>query len=736
MIFLEENELNKYIKSKKKSTNYLGASAVVATVLISPLMLNAQTVLPDVDVTEKTQKVDYTQTYKVEKSSSSKVTQDLVDTPQTIQVITNKVIQEQQATTLQEALRNTPGVTLLLGENGNTSSKDNISMRGFDVQGSIYKDGIRDLANAAKDMYNIEAVEVTKGAVGADNGRGVSSGYINQVTKTAKNVDEVSGTAGYSTAKNARLTADINKKIDETTGVRLNVMKQQGDVAGRDEIEIDRSGIAASVGFGIGTATRTTINYEHAVQDDVPDGGIPAVGLNGGAQTVDTSKYYGSSSDYEKATTDTFTVKFEQDLKNNSTFANTTRYGKTNQEILLTTPTNYSVSANTVTTSLHPKWQENELFTNQSNISTTFNTGSLVHNISTGIEITKENQLTKSYTSQTAKTLNLYNPESISWSDLSFSGVRSDGETTTVGAYLFDSINIGEKFILTGGGRFDRYDTTNNAVVASTATTHPTLPVGTLVPSTLEDDGHLNSYKAGLVYKPVENGSVYISRATTQLPPGGGNFTFSTTTTNQNYPTMEPQKSVTDEIGTKWDLLNNRVSVTTAIYQTVVENEVMTESDGSTSQNGEKEVKGIEFGTVGDITDKWSLSAGIAKMNTEYSNATSTNQGLSLRFAPEHTATLWSTYKFTPLFNVGAGARYTGTQDVKISTTSTELVSKIDEYVVYDAMASYKYNKNLTYQLNVYNLTDEEYVSNMNNSGRRYTPGASRSGLLTLAYKF
>ena len=126
MIFLEENELNKYIKSKKKSTNYLGASAVVATVLISPLMLNAQTVLPDVDVTEKTQKVDYTQTYKVEKSSSSKVTQDLVDTPQTIQVITNKVIQEQQATTLQEALRNTPGVTLLLGENGNTNTKNNI----------------------------------------------------------------------------------------------------------------------------------------------------------------------------------------------------------------------------------------------------------------------------------------------------------------------------------------------------------------------------------------------------------------------------------------------------------------------------------------------------------------------------------------------------------------------------------------------------------------------------------
>lgn len=258
---------NHIVSKKHKTTNYLGASVVtVAVLLTTPLMLNAEatTVLDKIDVVE-VEKNDYTEKYKVDKSSSSKITQDLVDTPQTIQVITKKVMDEQQATTLQEALRNTPGITLNLGENGNTNSKDNINMRGFDVQGSIFKDGIRDLTNAAKDMYNTEAVEVTKGAVGSDNGRGVSSGYINQVTKTAKNVDEVSGTVGYSTAKNARLTADLNKALNETTGVRLNVMKQKGEVAGRDEVEIDRTGIAASVAFGIGTASRTTINYEHTI---------------------------------------------------------------------------------------------------------------------------------------------------------------------------------------------------------------------------------------------------------------------------------------------------------------------------------------------------------------------------------------------------------------------------------------------------------------------------------------
>ena len=784
MIFLEENELNKYIKSKKKSVNYLSASVVAAAVIMSPIMLNAEsTVLPNIDVVEKSEKVDYTQTYKVDKSSSSKVTQDLVDTPQTITVVTNKVMQEQQATTLQEALRNTPGITLQLGENGNTNTKDNITMRGFDAQGSIYKDGIRDLANASKDTFNTEAVEITKGAVGADNGRGVSSGYINQVTKSAKNVDEVSGTAGYSTAKNARLTSDINKKINETTGLRLNVMKQQGEVAGRDDVEIDRTGMAASLGFGIGTATRTTINYEKTLQNDIPDGGIPTIGLSTfyseplarnsiNPEKVDTSNFYGSTGDFEDAESDTFTVKFEQDLSDKTTFTNTTRYSKTNQEMLLTSPaldttvvttgtspspqtsfsnkkTPYvvnSVESWTSARNRHTKWQENEIFTNQSNFSTQIQTGMLLHKISTGVEVSKETQLTKTMTGAgTMASSNIYNPNltmDVIGKELSFTGARTDGETTTSGVYLFDSINIGEKFILTGGGRFDRYDTSNNiTTVADGTSTYKTslgttIPKNTLIATNLEDDGHLNSYKAGLVYKPVDNGSVYISRATTQLPPGGANFTLSSTVTNANYPDMEAQKSITDEVGTKWDLLNNRLSLTTALYKTVVENEVMTEADGSTSQNGEKEVKGIELGAVGEITDKWSVMAGIAKMDTEYTKSTSTNEGLSLRFSPEHTATLWSTYKFTPVINVGAGARYVGTQTVSTSNASIPPISKIEDYVVYDAMASYKYNKNITYQLNVYNLTDEEYVANMNNSGQRYTPGASRSGLLTLAYKF
>ena len=772
--------MKKYIVSKKhKSTNSFSASVVTATLLIStPMVLSADsTVLKDVDVVEK-KEIDYTSNYKVDKSSSSKVVQDLLDTPQTISVVTNKVMKEQQATTLVDALKNTPGVTMFLGEGGNSNQKGNLSLRGFDVSSSIYKDGVRELSGATRDTFNTEAIEVTKGTVGADNGRSVASGYINQVSKTAKNKDNTELGVSYNTANNTRLTADLNKALSESSGVRLNVMKQDGDVPGRDGVEVDRLGIAASLAFGIGKDTRTTINYERYEQDDVPDGGVSTVGLNGyynqtlanagvNVKKVDPKNFYGSNQDFEKVTSDIFTAKFEHDFSDKLTLTNTTRYGKSNQEMLITAPgalvtattgnnSNPNFNVNnpatwTVTRSGQTKWQENEILTNHINISTVAHTGSISHNISTGADVSIENQTTKTITrGGTANQANLYNPNSsnaLSNLTLSENGAQTFGETKTVGVYAFDSINLTDKFIVTGGARLDKYNTQTDITSIATATNPGGgVPVGTKVATNLEDSGTLKSYKVGAVYKPLENGSIYISYADSQLPPGGANFALSSSETSASNSAMEPQKSVTTEFGTKWDLLDNRLSLSTAIYKTEVTNEVMTESDGSTSQNGEKEVKGIELGLVGEITDKWNISTGIAKSKTEVLRATNTNpantqEGAALRFSPELTATLWTTYKVVPSVTFGAGARYVGKQYRSTSSSqqndgSTTNMPEIESYVVYDAMASYQQNKNLSYQLNLYNLTDEEYVASMNNNGHRYTPGASRSALLSLAYKF
>src|SRR5687768_2308427 len=121
------------------------------------------------------------ETIKVDKPSSPKFTQPLVDTPQTIAVISDEVLLQQGATTLSQALRNTPGVTFLMGENGNTATGDSIFMRGFDTQGSIFIDGIRDLGTVSRDTFNTQQVEIAKGPAGPDYGRSAASGYVNLV---------------------------------------------------------------------------------------------------------------------------------------------------------------------------------------------------------------------------------------------------------------------------------------------------------------------------------------------------------------------------------------------------------------------------------------------------------------------------------------------------------------------------------------------------------------------------
>ncbi len=760
--------MKKHIVSKKhKTTNYLGASVVTASVLLSsPISLNADssssksTVLPINVVGTKEKEQNYTNSYKVDRSSSSKITQDLLDTPQTISVVTEKVLKEQQATTLQEALRNTPGITLNLGENGNTDQKNNIMMRGFDSQSSIYKDGVRDSSNAVKDMYNTEAVEITKGAVGADNGRGVSSGYINQVTKKAKNKDAAEINLGYSTGKNGRVTTDINKKLNETTGLRINLLKQKGDVVGRDVVEIDRTGIAASLGFGIGTNTRTTINYERFKQDDIPDGGIPTIGLDSvhisaleaagiSPSEVDRKNYYGSDSDFEKATSDVYSLDFEHDFSTTTTLSNITKYTKTKQEMIISallSPTITNVndpSTWTINRLSNQKWEENEVLVNKTNLITSFETGSIGHSLSTGLEYIKEKKRSKAYKNAgDRKDINIYNPSnSVTGRDLSMNPKNIVGEVETVGIYLFDSISLSDKFMLIGGGRLDRYELKQSG-------TNVTTPRGggaaTISQVNEKDSGTLKSWKLGLVYKPLENGSIYISHATSQLQPGGNTLAFradSTRGPSQSDPNKDPEESTTSELGTKWDFLDNRLSLTAAIYRTLVKNQVTTESDGTYTQEGEKEVKGIELGVVGQITDKFSISAGFAKDKTDVKSKGASDDGAALRFTPDWSATLWSTYNFTPAFTVGLGATYMGKQKVSSSKSGQDTpingrLTEIDDFLVFNTMASYKIDKHSSLQLNVYNIADEEYVANTNKDGFRYTPGAARSALLTYSYKF
>jgi catecholate siderophore receptor len=710
------------------------------------------------------------ETPKVDRVSSAKFTQELVDTPQTISVVSKEVLQQQGATSLSQALRNTPGVTFLLGENGNTATGDSIFMRGFDTQGSIFIDGIRDLGSITRDTFNTEQVEIAKGPAGPDNGRSAASGYVNLASKVPVTQDFSSGSASYGSANNGRLTGDINHSFEGSgTAFRLNVMGQNGDVDGRDFIERKGWAVAPSLAFGLEGDTRAYFYLLHSEQDNIPDGGVPTIGLEGfynpafdtgGAQagvdpqTVDTSNYYGFASDFEDIKGTMFTARFEHDFNENVTLRNTSRYGRLHQFYVLTgvnalTVTNPDPDLWTVARTRHSKFQDNTLLTNQTNVTANLSTGAVDHAITGGLEFIDEEQYNPTYVGlgTPIPPANLYNPnhnDVLPGYAPVRNGVYTRGETQTAGIYLFDTLSFARRWQFTAGFRVDSYDTDFDSAVLSTAASNPTLPVGTLVPQSLSVDDTLFSYKTGLLFKPLESGSIYLSYATSQQPPGGSNFALSTAANNANNPNLDPTEGSNLELGTKWDLRGGALAITAALYDSESKNELTPDPVDPTQfvQLGKREVKGIELGIVGKLSDNWEISGGFAKMNTEVERGLNNQNGLQIIWTPEFTFTSWTTYH-TPIgLSIGGGARYVDSVIRPVSTNGTPPpanqtnMGSVPDYWVFDLMASYDITDKVTLQLNGYNISDEEYVASLNNSGARYSPGAPRSALLTVHFSF
>jgi catecholate siderophore receptor len=739
---------------------------------------SAPKALPKISVQEQEE------TNKIDQVSSPKFTQPLLDTPQTITIVGKEVLQQQGVTTLSQALRNTPGVTFLLGENGNTATGDSIFMRGFDTQGSIFIDGIRDLGTISRDTFNAEQVEIAKGPAGPDNGRGAASGYVNLSSKVPVAEDFSQSLISYGTGENGRITSDLNRFFDGgNAAFRINVMGQNGGVDGRDEIERDGWAVAPSLAFGLGGPTRAYFYLLHTEQDNRPDGGVPTIGLDGFVNTsfasggtnagvvprkVDRDNFYGALSDFEDIEATMFTARIEHDFSSDVKLKNTSRYGKSEQFYVLTgvnaiTATALDPSAWTVARTRQVKSQENTLLTNQTNVTAAFKTGAIEHALTGGVEFIYEKQFNPGYTgvgtvapagsAAGANLANLYDPnprDPVTGLALARTAAFTKGDTFTAGAYVFDTINLTERWELTGGVRLDDFNTQFDSVALSTAANNPTLPVGTPVPTELEVSDTLLSYKVGVLFKPLPNGSVYISHATSQLPPGGTNFTLNAGTPNAttgavniNTPTLDPQEATNLEVGTKWDLRDGALAFTAAVFRSENKNDLAQADAADPSaiqQFGKKRVEGVELGVVGQITDAWQVTAGVAKMKTEVVAGRATETGAQISWSPELTFTSWTTYRLPFGLTVGGGVRYVDTVFRRIDNGTASAASSgvpgAPDYWVIDAVAAYTINDRVTVQLNGYNLADELYVASLNNSGARYTPGAPRSGLLTVSVNF
>jgi catecholate siderophore receptor len=706
--------------------------------------------------------------YRVDRLSSPKFTQPLLDTTQTVNVITKELIQQQGATTLTEALRNSPGVgTFFVGENGATTTGDGIYMRGFDTSGSIFVDGVRDLGSISRDIFNIEQVEVTKGPAGTDNGRTAPTGSVNLVSKQPQLGDGVSGSVAYGSAQHKRATADWNQTLGSHSAFRLNVMGQDSGVPGRDKVENNRWGIAPSLAFGLQTPTRVYLDFLHVKQSNVPDGGVPTIGLPGysspdssrrflaNAARVDPENFYGTDSDHDDVQADMFTAIVEHDFSPDVTLHNTTRWGRTRQNYLLTsfmgssanllTPNPADPSTWTIARS-NPtfKQQVNRILTNQTNITATIATGSFTHSLSAGVELSQEKAGTVGLGTRSAwPAASLYDPSAVVGGLIyGPTGAGSQGKTNTMAAYLFDTLKFNEQWQVNAGVRLDHYTTDFNSLVVCGARNGPAcgaLPAGSVLPGVdASKSGNLPNYKLGVLYKPAANGSIYANFAVSQEPPGGNTLTFSAAANSADNPNLDPQKARTIEFGTKWDLLDEKLLLTGALYRTTVSNDLVQDPvDLQYYQVGKKRVQGIELSAVGKLTDNWAVSAGYTTMDAKVINGSAVaNDGSSdLAYTPKSAFTAWTTWRLPFNLTIGGGARYAG--EMKRGTDSAIGTPAFTEaYWVFDAMASYPLNKQLDLQLNLYNLFDKDYVAAINKSGYRYTPGTPRSAMLTVNFRF
>ncbi len=704
--------------------------------------------------------------FKADHAQSAKYTEKLVDTPQTVIVIKKELFEQQGATTLTEALRNTPGVgTFFLGENGSTNTGDAIYMRGFDTSGSLYVDGIRDIGSISRDVFNIEQIDVLKGPAGTDTGRGAPTGSINLNTKqpTLKSAAGASVTVGEEHRR--RATADINQVIDHASGTafRLNVLDQDNGAPGRDVVRDKRWGVAPSVAFGLNGPTRLYLNYLHVKQDNTPDGGVPTVGLPGytspdsktdpalnTAARVDPRNFYGSTADYDKVKADMATAIIEHEFSPRMKLRNTSRYGKTKQDYLLSAF--MGTAANLVTTGDPSTWtlartnrtikdQENTVLANQTTLTSEFATGALDHTLVAGLDLTDEKQKNFSYTGGgTLAPANFYRPDpSVQPVGLNLvrSGARTQGQSTNQSFYLLDTIKLGDKWIFGASARVDHFDVEYDSVTLSTATANPTLPVGTQIPLHLELSDHVASGKLSALYKPTENSSVYALWANSKQPPGS-NLVLSGSANSAANPTFVPQVSKTTEIGGKLELMNRKLGLNAAIYRTDVENEVEQDPvDLKYYQTGKKRVQGIELSVTGEITRAWMVNAGYTYMDTsiEAGRLITAGGGNALTYTPKSAFTSWTTYQFPFGLKVGGGVRYQG-KLLRGTDGAVGTPAYAEDYTVVDLMAAYKINRHVDLQLNVYNVGDKEYVAAINKSGYRYTPGAPRWASLTANFHF
>jgi catecholate siderophore receptor len=694
--------------------------------------------LPTIDVTGEKDTG-----YQATNPSLTRMPVPLIDTAQSVNVVPQQVIQDQQATNVKDALRNVAGITFRAGEGGNQG--DTPYIRGFSAQSDVFRDGVRDPGWYTRDDFATDRVEVYKGPSSFLFGRGSTGGVVNLVTKTPEDRTFAESSLTGNTGPGVRATLDANGQVNDNVSARIITMGQIYDTPDRDHVKQDKWGIAPSLKMQLNDSTKLTLSYIYQHDKNIPDYGIPftnpADGLPRSPAPVARNTWYGILSgpnpDVDKVDASIATAKIEHEFNNQLKVTNTTRYTDVDHYQLNVFPepaANVPLQAN-----LNSNWIPNrnstaihaKLLANQTDFTAHFNTWKLDHTATFGFDAQTENRdfLRQAWTGQVPT--NFLNPDPYRSGGTPLPPTANQlttGKSQAAGAYVADQIKLNRYFELLGGLRYDYFRFEQLA------------PLGAPSVQDLASVNNVLSWRVGGVYHPIQDTSLYAMYGTS-FNPSADNLTISVSTpaTAISQFALAPEKNVTTEFGAKADVLGGRLSLAAAVYQTDKSNMRITDPTTSTTTAlaGVARARGFEASATGKLTDLWQVIASYSYIHARIISTTIPVQmGVEPTNTPTHALSLWSTYDLTPDLQIGGGAFYVGQVygDIPTSSTSLSQSSLVPAYWRFDAMAAYKFDAKTTLQLNVYNLTNAYYYESAYTNWA--VPGAGRMAALTLKRKW
>ncbi|HEX4636065.1 MAG TPA: TonB-dependent siderophore receptor [Rhizomicrobium sp.] len=678
------------------------------------------------------------QDYNVTTPSLSKLTEPLVDTPQSVDTISQQLLQDRAISNLNDAFRNIPSITIGAGEFKSLGTSPTI--RGFVARTDMFIDGQRDIGDYYRDPFYMDEIQVLEGPASTIFGRGSTGGVINQVSKKPVLAHFISGTLTGGTDDTRRAVVDVNEPLPElgpNAAFRITAMGHEQSVTGRDVVAQSRFGFAPSLAVGLGTPTRLTIAYLHESSDDIPDYGIPYLGSQ--VTGVPRQSFYGFKSDYMKTGTDIATLTVEHDFMEGVTLKNQARYAFYSQNfrfteplIATTVPATTPLSAVTVTRNVNSGINTQSMFWDQLDATARFDTGFIKHTLAAGIEGGRETAKPEFDNSAGVPSVPLLAPSpSVPFTATStFPRLKTNTGANSFAVYALDTIKFDPQWELTGGVRWDYFGLVYNDQNFSTTT--PGLVTRT---DRIPRVDRLFSYRGALVYKPDTNASIYFAYGTSFNPSAEElSFVASSRSFNIGNAALSPEKNKSYELGTKWELFGSRLALTAALFRSEKDNARVPDPTNSALNvlAGDFRVDGLELGATGRITDNWQIQAGYAYLDSSVikSAAGAAPVGSPLMNTPKHAITAWTTYKLGDSLEIGGGGRYVSSQ----FTQNVPPVKTVPDFFAADAMAKYTLSERLSVQLNVNNIFDKYYYDQLHFF--HVVPAEGRTALLTvnLAY--